>query len=80
MDFESFVDHLAERGILAEPDFDKIIQIYNEIDENDIRGVQLHNASNQNDEDGEVSQGQQAVELQFIFALADFLKLTAQEN
>ena len=80
MDFESFVDYLAQQGILQESDLNKIVQIYNEIDENDIRGFLLNNQSNQNDGEEEVSQGQQAVELQFIFALADFLKLTAQDN
>ena len=80
MDFQSFVDYLAHKGILQEQNIVKIIEIYNDIDENDLRGFQMNNQSSLNDEFDDISQGQQAVELQFIFALADYLKLTAQDT
>ena len=43
MDFQSFVDYLAHKGILQEQNIVKIIEIYNDIDENDLRGFQMNN-------------------------------------
>ena len=40
----------------------------------------MNNQSCQNDGEDDINQSQQTVELQFIFALADFLKLTAQDT
>ena len=42
MNFEVFLEHLTQLGVLQEQngDFERINQIFVEIDENDIRGAQ----------------------------------------
>ena len=94
MDFEAFTKHLATQGIIRQGngDAERISQIFTDIDENDIRGAQETNPAFMIDlpeEDAtseELAQIQsqlqleQAVELRFVFALADFLKMQSVEG
>ena len=67
--FEKFIDHLTDKGILKEHfgDKKKLVQIYEGIDDSDIQLQEGNESENE-------------PELRIVFALADFLKIRSNDS
>jgi hypothetical protein len=84
--FDKFVVYLAGRGILKTHlgDTERLAAIYQEIEDSDIKmatgTIDSSQKSDAYDRGGDFAEMERASELRIVFALADFLKMQAQDS